>query len=60
MAQNNSSSWLDNKSHQTKGQFVSVHLDDDIENLPVPDWRNKEYKYRCAMLARKDCNNYTA
>ncbi len=57
MARDNSSSQLDDESHQTKGRSVSVHFDDEPENLPVPDWRNKECKHRRATLAEEDRDN---
>ncbi len=60
MARDNSSSQLDDKSHQTKGRSASVHFDDEPENLPVPDWRNKERKHRRATLAEEDRNNTAA
>ncbi len=60
MAQDNSSSQLDNKNHQTKRRSVNVYFDDEPENLPVPDWQNEERKHRCTTLAEEDCNNTTA
>ena len=61
MARDNSSSQLDDESHQTKGRSASVHFDDEPENLPVPDWRNEERKHRRAMLAEENaCDNTAA
>ncbi len=61
MAQDNSSSQLDDESHQTKGRSVSVHFNDEPENLPVPDWRNKKRKHRRITLAEKNvCDNTAA
>ncbi len=60
MARVNSSSQLDNESHQTKRRSASVHFDDEPENLPVPDWRNKERKHRPATLAEEDRDNTAA
>ncbi len=60
MAQDNFSSQLDDESHQMKGRSTSVYFDDEPENLPVPDWRNKERKYRRATLAEEDRNNTAA
>ncbi len=60
MAQDNSLSPLDDKNHQTKGQSASVHFDDEPENLPVPDWRNKERKHRRTTLVEEDCDNTVA
>ena len=60
MARDNSSSQLDDKSHQTKGRSTSVHFDDEPENLPVPDWRNEERKHRRATLAEEDRDNTAA
>ncbi len=60
MARDNSSSQLDDKSHQTKGQSASVHFDDEPENMPVPDWQNKERKHRRATLAEEDRDNTAA
>ena len=59
MTQDNSSSQLDDYSHQTKEQSTSIDFKDETEILPEPDWQNKEHKYRRATLAEKDCN-YTA
>ncbi len=59
MARDNFSSQLDDESHQTKRRSASVHFDDEPENLPVPDWQNKEHKHRRATLAEEDCDNTT-
>ncbi len=60
MARDNSSSQLDDESHQMKRQFINVHFDDEPENLLISDWRNKEWKHKCATLAEKDCVNTAA
>ena len=60
MAQDNSSSQLDDHIHQIKEQSTSVHFEDDTEISPEPDWRNKEGKHRCATLAEKDRDNTAA
>ncbi len=60
MAQDNSSSQLDDKSHQIKGRSASVHFDDEPENLPVPDWQNEEHKHRRATLVEEDSDNTAA
>ncbi len=61
MSRDNSSSQLDDESHQTKRRSVSVHFDDEPENLPVPDWQNEERKHRRTTLAEEDvCDNTVA
>ncbi len=60
MARDNSSSQLDDESHQTKRRFASIYFDDKPENLLVPDWQNKERKHRRAMLVEEDCDNTAA
>ena len=57
MARDNSSSQLDDHSHQTKEQSTSVHFEDETEILPEPDWQNKERKHRRTTLAEEDCDN---
>ena len=54
MARDNSSSQLDDQSHQTKERSTSVHFEDELEKLPEPDWRNKERKYRSTTLTEED------
>ena len=60
MARDNSSSQLDDQSHQTKEQSASIHFEDELEELPEPDWRNKKRKYRRTTLAEKDRENTVA
>ena len=60
MARDNSSSQLDNHSHQTKERSTSVHFEDETEISPEPDWQNKERKHRRATLAEKDRDNTVA
>ncbi len=60
MARDNSSSQLDDESHQMKRRSVSVHFDDEPENLPVPDWRNKERKHRHTTFPEEDVRDNTA
>ena len=60
MARDNSSSQLDNHSHQTKKRSTSVYFEDETEILPEPDWRNKKRKHRRATLAEEDCDNTAA
>ena len=60
MARDNSSSQLDDHSHQTKERSTSVHFEDEIEISPEPDWRNKKRKHRHTMLAEEDRNNTVA
>ena len=43
-----------------KEQPASIHFNDKLENLPKPDWQNKEHKHRCTILVKKDCNNTIA
>ena len=54
MARDNSSSQLDDQSHQTKEQSATVHFDDESERLQELDWRNEERKHRCTTLAEED------
>ena len=56
MAQDNSSSQLDNESHQKKRQSINVRYDNELKNLSKLYWQNKECKYRYAMLTEKDCD----
>ena len=60
MARDNSSSQLDDQSHQTKERSTSVHFEDELEKSPEPDWRNKERKYRRPTLVEKDRENTAA
>ena len=60
MAQDNSSSQLENQSYQTKKRSASVHFEDELEKLLEPDWQNKKYKHRCTMLAKKNRKNTAA
>ena len=60
MARDNSSSQLDDHSHQTKKRSTSVHLDNETEILPESDWQNEERKHRRATLAEEDCDNTAA
>ena len=61
IARDNSSSQLNNESHQTKRQSANVYFDDEPENLPVPDWQNKKRKHRRTTLAEEDvCDNTVA
>ena len=60
MAQDNSSSQLDNHSHQTKERSTSVYFEDETEILPEPDWQNKKRKHRRATLAEEDRDNTAA
>ena len=60
MARDNSSSQLDDHSHQTKERSTSVHFEDETEISPEPDWRNKERKHRRATLAEEDRDNTAA
>ena len=60
MARDNSSSQLDDQSYQTKKQSVSVHFEDELEELSEPDWQNSKRKYRRIMLAEEDRKNTTA
>ena len=60
MARDNSSSQLDDHSHQTKKRSTSVHFEDETEILPEPDWQNKKRKHRRATLAKKDHDNTAA
>ena len=60
MARDNSSSQLDDQSHQTKERSTSVHFEDELEKLPEPDWQNEERKYRRTTLAEEDRKNTAA
>ena len=60
MARDNSSSQLDDHSHQTKERSTSVHFEDETEILPELDWRNKERKHRYATPAEEDHDNTAA
>ena len=57
MARDNSSSQLDDHSHQTKKRSTSVHFEDETKILPESDWQNKERKHRRATLAEENCDN---
>ena len=60
MARDNSSSQLDNHSHQTKERSTSVQFENETEISLEPNWQNKERKYRRAMFAEEDCDNTAA
>ena len=60
MARNNSSSQLDDQSHQTKKLSISVHFEDELEKLPESDWQNKKRKYRRTTIAEEDRKNTVA
>ena len=60
MARDNSSSQLDDLSHQTKEQSTSVHFEDETEISPESNWQNEERKYRRATFAEEDCDNTVA
>ena len=60
MARDNSSSQLDDHSHQTKERSTSVYFKDETEISPEPDWRNKERKHKRAMLSEEDRDNTAA
>ena len=60
MARDNSSSQLDNHSHQTKEQSTSVYFEDETEISPEPDWQNEERKHRHATLAEENRDNTAA
>ena len=60
MAQDNSSSPLDNQSYQTKKQSASVYFENELEKLPEPDWQNKKRKYRRTILAEESQKNTAA
>ena len=60
MARDNSSSQLNNHSHQTKERSTSVHFEDKTEILPELDWQNKERKHRRATLAEENRDNTAA
>ena len=60
MARDNSSSQLNDHSHQTKERSTSVHFEDETKISPEPDWRNKERKHRRATLAEEDRDNTAA
>ena len=57
MARDNSSTQLDDHSHQIKKRSASIHFEDEPEKLPEPDWQNKERKHRRTMLAEEDREN---
>ena len=60
MARDNSSSQLDDQSHQTKERSASVYFEDELEKSLEPDWRNEERKHRHTTLAEDDRENTAA
>ena len=60
MTRDNSSSQLDNQSHQSNKQSTNVYFEDEPEKLPEPDWRNKERKYRHITLVEENRKNTAA
>ena len=60
MARDNSSSQLDDHSHQMKERSTSIHFEDETVILPELDWQNEDRKHKRATLVEEDLNNTEA